>query len=282
MSYKTILTVVTQPDRVAPTIAAAARVARAEDAHLSVLALGIDLSQMGYAYIGAGPLLLQIDYARADDDARALEAAVRTALAAEAPGLRYGIETAVTQMGALTDLVASHARFADLVVLSKPYGRGREAEAETILEAALFQGSAPVIVVPEGGLGFEGLPRRIVLAWNQSNEAMMAARLALPFLKAADLVDIAVVDPASRRPERSDPGGMLCQMLVRHGVKAEVSVLALTLPRVSEVIARHALDRNARLVVMGAYGHSRFREAILGGATRNMLEQAKVAVFMAH
>lgn len=282
MSYKSILTVLTEPARVALTIAAAARIARAEDGHLSVLVLGIDLSQIGYAYIGTGPLLLQIDYARADAEARALEAAARGALEAEGPGLRYSLETAVAQAGALTELVAGHARFADLVVLPKPYGGGRETEAETILGAALFQGSAPVMVVPEGGLGFSGLPRRIVLAWNQSNEAMVAARLALPFLKAADLVDIAVVDPASQSAERSDPGGMLCQMLVRHGVKAEVSVLALTLPRVSEVIARHALDRNASLVVMGAYGHSRFREAILGGATRNMLEQAKVAVFMAH
>lgn len=282
MSYKTILTVLTHPARAALAIAAAARIARAEDAHLSVLVLGIDLSQIGYAYIGTGPLLLQMDYERADADARVLEAAARTALEAEGPGLRYGVETAVTQAGALTDLVAGHARFADLVVLPKPYGSGRDTEAETILEAALFQGCAPVIVVPEGGLGFEGLPRRIVLAWNQSAEAMVAARRALPLLKAAELVDIAVVDPASQSGERSDPGGMLCQMLVRHGVKAEVSVLALTLPRVSEVIARHAMDKNANLVVMGAYGHSRFREAILGGATRNMLEQAKVAVFMAH
>ena len=75
---------------------------------------------------------------------------------------------------------------------------------------------------------------------------------------------------------------MLCQMLVRHGVKAEVSVLARSLPRVSDVLARHVTDVDAGLMVMGAYGHSRFREAILGGATRNMLEKATVPVLMAH
>jgi nucleotide-binding universal stress UspA family protein len=54
------------------------------------------------------------------------------------------------------------------------------------------------------------------------------------------------------------------------------------MPRISDVLARHARDMNADLLVMGAYGHSRFREAILGGATRNMLEQAEVPVFLAH
>ena len=55
-------------------------------------------------------------------------------------------------------------------------------------------------------------------------------------------------------------------------MRAEVSVLARTLPRVSEVLARQVRDVDAGMLVMGAYGHSRFREAILGGATRNMLE----------
>jgi nucleotide-binding universal stress UspA family protein len=120
-----------------------------------------------------------------------------------------------------------------------------------------------------------------VIAWNQSAEAMAAVRKALPILKQADLVSITVIDPPQTGVERSDPGGMLCQMLVRHGVKAEVTVLARTLPRVSDVLARHVRDSNADLLVMGAYGHSRFREAILGGATRNMLEQAEIPVLMA-
>ena len=77
-------------------------------------------------------------------------------------------------------------------------------------------------------------------------------------------------------------GGLLSLFLARHGVKTEIDVLSKTLPRVSDVLMRHARDTNADLMVMGAYGHSRFRESILGGATRNMLEQAPVHVFMAH
>ena len=174
------------------------------------------------------------------------------------------------------------ARFADLVVQPRPYGKDQGAEAEAVVEAAMFEGQSPVLVLPEGGLGDRVSPRRVVIAWNQGREAMRAVRLALPILAAADVVNIAVIDPPAHGPERSDPGGLLCQMLVRHGVRAEVSVLAKTLPRTSEVLARHLDDQAADLLVMGAYGHSRFREAILGGTTRNMLEQAKVPVLMAH
>ena len=138
-----------------------------------------------------------------------------------------------------------------------------------------------MLVLPEKGLGDAIVPKRVVVAWNQSAEAMAATRLALPFLKSAERVDITVIDPPQHGPERSDPGGLLCQMLVRHGVHAEVSVLARSLPRVSDVLARHVLDQDADMLVMGAYGHSRFREAILGGATRNMLEKATVPVLMA-
>jgi nucleotide-binding universal stress UspA family protein len=121
-----------------------------------------------------------------------------------------------------------------------------------------------------------------VIAWNEGREAMNAIRAALPLLKAAECVDIAVVDPAPTAPDRSDPGGLLCQMLVRHGVKAEVSVLARSMTRVADVLKRHLRDRDADLLVMGAYGHSRLREALMGGATRDMLEEAEVPVLLAH
>ena len=206
----------------------------------------------------------------------------RRALAAQTPTLRWTVEAAFTQLGALTDLVAQRARFADLVILPRPYAAAQGPEAEAVIEAALFQGRAPVLVLPDLGAGRAATPRRAVIAWNQSAEAMAAVRKSLPLLKQADAVVITVVDPPVFGPERSDPGGLLCQMLVRHGVKAEVSVLARTLPRISDILARHVRDQNADLLVMGAYGHSRLREAILGGATRNMLEQTEIPVLMAH
>jgi len=282
MAFKSILTILTNPADAELAISSAAKLARSQDAHLDVLVLGVDRTQVGYSYIGSGAVLMQVGIDRAEADARALETAAKAALAGESGDLRYSVEAVVTQLGALTDLVASRARFADLVVLPRPYGPGIGTEAEAVIEAAMFEGKAPVLVLPAKGLGENVVPKRIVVAWNQSAEAMVATRLALPFLKAADSVNITVIDPPTQGEERSDPGGMLCQLLVRHGVHAEVSVLARSLPRISDVLARHVWDQNADMLVMGAYGHSRFREAILGGATRNMLEKAEVPVLMAH
>lgn len=279
MSYKSILTIVTDVEAARAQIDTAVAMARREDAHLDVLCMGVDRTQTGYYYAGATAFIQQETIERAQEDARNLEAAMRDRLAAE--DIRWGAEAIVAQLGAISAVVGMRARFADLVVMGRPYAKGRGQEIEAVVEAAMFEGQAPALVVPDGYAGAIA-PRRVVVAWNQSNEALSAIRKALPLLKAADLVDITIIDPPAHGPERSDPGGQLSQLLARHGVKAEVSVLAKTMPRVSDVINRHVRDTNADLVVMGAYGHSRFREAILGGATRNMLENAETPVLMAH
>jgi nucleotide-binding universal stress UspA family protein len=245
------------------------------------MALGVDRTQIGYSYVGSGAVMIAAGLERADQDARAAEKALNAAIAAQGQDLRYAVDASVTQLGALTDVIAARARYADLVVLPLPYGDSRGVEDEAVTEAALFEGMAPVLVIPQKGMASPD-PQHVVVAWNQSREALVATRRAMPFLRRADSVSIVVIDPPAFGPERSDPGGMLCQMLVRHGVRAEVIVLAKTLPRVSDVLARHIRETDASLLVMGAYGHSRFREAILGGATRDMLEKAEVPVFLAH
>lgn len=279
MAYKTVLTIVTDAVQALAQMDAAIAVARAEDAHLDVLCMGVDRTQTGYYYAGATAFVQQEVLDRAQEDAREVEAAVKARLAGEE--LRWGAEGVVAQLGAIATVVGLRARFADIVVMGRPYGKGRGQELEAAVEAALFEGQVPVLIVPDDRQAALKA-RRIVVAWNQSNEAMSAIRKALPILKAADLVDITIIDPPAHGPERSDPGGQLSQWLARQGVHVEVSVLAKTLPRVSDVINRHVRDTNADMVVMGAYGHSRFREAILGGATRYMLELAEVPVLMAH
>ncbi|MGL4236596.1 universal stress protein [Tabrizicola sp.] len=281
MAYKTLLSVATSPDGLLTTVSAAAQIAQAMDAHLDGLALGVDRTQVGYSYVGSGAVVIAAALERAEAEARETEAALNAAIGAQPQALRSSVDSVVTQLGALTDVVAARARYADLVVLPLPYGKGRGIEDEAVTEAALFEGMAPVLIVPPSGMK-PGEPKRIVVAWNQSREALVATRRAMPFLRRAEMVQIVVVDPPTHGPERSDPGGLLCQMLVRHGVRAEVCVLARTLPRISEVLARQVRDVDAGLLVMGAYGHSRFREAILGGATRDMLEAAEVPVFLAH
>jgi len=282
MAYKSLLTICADAARAPQTFATAASLALAQDAHLDALALGVDRAQLGYSYVGASAIVMQAAQEAATADAQAVEDAIRKAADAAGPSLRWSTETAIAMIGGLADLIALRSRFADLVVLAKPYGEHHGDEEEAIVESAMLDGQAPVLILPDAPLDATNIGKRIVIAWNQSREALNAVRRALPFLKHADKVWITIIDPPQHGAERSDPGGALCQMLVRHGVKAEVSVLARTMPRISDVLARHSRDVNADMLVMGAYGHSRFREAILGGATRHMLETATIPVFMAH
>ena len=279
MSYKSLVTVLTETAHATAPIAHSTALATELDAHVEALCLGVDRTQSGYYYAGANAMILQETLDRARVEAGEVAAFAKDLL--QKSGVRWSLEDGVAQLADIARHVALRARFSDLVVLGQPYGEGRGAEMEAVVEAALFDGDTPVLVVPDKGDPMPR-PKTVVIAWNQSREAMTAVRAALPFLRSAELVRVVVIDPAQHGPERSDPGGFLGQMLARHGVHCEIDVLSKTLPHVSDVINRHVQDKEAGLVVMGAYGHSRFREAILGGATRNMLEQATVPVLMAH
>lgn len=279
MAYKSLLTVITDASVAATPIAHIVALAAAQDAHVEALCLGVDRTQTGYYYAGANALILQETLTRAHAEAEELLELAKSTL--DKSSVRWSADDGVAPFADLARHVALHARFADLVVLPKPYGDDRGAELEPVVEAALFDADAPVLVVPDNSEP-NPTPEQIIVAWNQSKEALAAIRAAMPFLKQAKLVRIVIVDPPAHGPERSDPGGLLSQMLARHDISCEIDVLSKTLPRVSDVLNRHVSDRGADMIVMGAYGHSRFREAILGGATRNMLEQANVPVLMAH
>lgn len=279
MSYKSIFSVLTDEALIKPTLEHAIALATRLDAHVDTLCLGVDRSQTGYYYAGASAAVLQETISRAQNEAEAIEAAARAVFGPSE--IRWSAESGVAQLADLARHVAARARFSDLVVLPQPYGKDRGAELEPVVEAALFEGGVPVLVLPND-VAPNPAPKRILLGWNESSEALAAARAALPFLTQADAVHVVVIDPPTHGPSRSDPGGMLSQYLSRHGVRCEIDVLSKTLPRISDVISRHAADIEADMIVMGAYGHSRFREAILGGATRYMLEQAKLPVLMAH
>ena len=279
MSYKTIATVLTDPEAIGPTLDSAVEAARAHDAHLEVLALGVDRTQAGYYYAGASAVLLEQSINRAQETANAVAGAVKKRLTG--CDIRWGCEIDVTQLADLSRRVAGRMRFCDLAILPKPYGSGRGSELEAAVESSLFEGQVPTMVVPDGAI-VAAKPRRVVIGWNETPEAMRAVRAALPLLCEADKVHVVIVDPPSHGASRSDPGGMVSQFLARHGARAEIDVLSKTLPRVSDVLMRHALDLDADLIVTGAYGHSRFREAVFGGATRHLLEDATLPVLMAH
>ncbi|EEE38004.1 universal stress protein family protein [Rhodobacteraceae bacterium KLH11] len=279
MAYKSLLTVMTETKLAQSALAQMVALAQGQDAHAEALCLGVDRSQTGYYYAGTNALILQETLSRANAEADEVLACAKEYLGKS--GIRWSAENGVTQIADLGRHVARRARFSDLVILPRPYGKDRDAEAEPIVEAAMFEGHAPVLVVPDDARPIAA-PKTIMIGWNESVEAIRAIRCALPFLKRAELARIVVIDPPRHGPDRSDPGGLLAQMLARHGVKCEIDVLSKTMSRVSDVLNRHVADTDTDMIVMGAYGHSRFREAILGGATRNMLEQSEVPVFLAH
>lgn len=274
MAYKTLLTIATNPETAAVTLSAAAEFALAQDAHLDAIALGVDQLPLDYSYMGAVVMPTLTDDAAVQ--AAMTKAALTAAVTAQSPVLRAAVSQAITQTGTLTEFVSERARFADLVILSCP--AAHDLDAESVLEAALFGGAAPVLLVPEGQK-IPSKPARIIIAWNNSREALTAVRYSMPLLLKAEIVDIAIVAPTTTE---GDPGAALCQMLVRHGVKAQVTVLAKDMPRVTDVLLRHATDTDANLMVMGAYTHSRLRESVLGGSTRDILHGTRLAVLMAH
>lgn len=278
MAYKSLCTFIASDTDLDALLAGAHALAARFEAHLELCCLGIDTTQSVGFYAGAPALIYQEALDRAQAQVAELQEQVRKKLKNSA--IRWSVDTAVLTLGGVSAYVGLKSRFCDLVILPRPYGDSRGPQDEIIVEAALFDGGAPVLILPDPGADLPDFAR-IVLAWNQSDESLAATRAALPLLRQADKVNVVVIDPPTHGIERSDPGGMLTQMLVRHGVSVEISVIARTLPRISDMLRRHVQDQAADLLVIGAYSHSRLRQAILGGTTRNLLEETNGPVFLA-
>lgn len=282
MAYKSILTIWDGRPQSRPALELALAMVKQVGGHLNVLCLGIDAIQPGLYYAGATPMVIGESIETARHEAQALEASIGEILTGQ--DVNWSCQAVIAQIGGIASLVGQAARFNDLVILPQPYGGGSGEQASAALEASMFEGHAPVLVCPPTHSAVQpaDLGKRIVIAWNESAEAMAAIRSALPFIVASDAVDIAIIDPGKHDEDRADPGAELSRMLARHGANVSVSLLARTVPRIAEVLQRHATDFDADMIVMGAYGHSRFRESILGGATRDMLEEVSLPVLMAH
>jgi len=281
MDYRTISTVITDFPADKMTLNDAIALARQNDAHLEIFCLGIDRLQPGFFYAGAGVQAMATQSGMVEAEKNALELRDQVTAHMSGQGIQWTERAIAAQSTGLPQFLAHRIRFCDIAVLPQPYEKTRASESEAIVESALFDAQVPVWITPPAAKPFKSI-KSVVVAWNESRESLVAIRAALPFLIAAEQVDIAIIDPPQHGVDRSDPGGALSQMLARHGVRPQVSVLAKTLPRVSDVLGRHLLDQNADLLVMGAYGHSRLRESIVGGTTRHILETADFPVLMAH
>lgn len=278
MAYKTVFTALTQPQDPARPLEYASELARTFDAHLDVMCLGVDRSHANYFEAGANAIILQEAIERARAQAQDIETHVREKLGDN--DIRWANTRAVAAATDVGTPVARLARFSDIAIAPLPYAEGRSTQDVLLVESLLLHAGCPTLCLPEGAP--TDTPRSIVIGWNESGEALRAVRAAMPFIQAANEIHITVVDPPNHGPDRSDPGGALAVMLSRYGVHADIQVMPKTGGRVGDTILRHVTDLDGDMIVMGGYGHSRFREAILGGATRHMLEHSNVPVLLAH
>ncbi len=278
MMYKTIFTTLTDAEAENAALSYAVEMTAAQDAHLDVLCMGMDRSPTTYYEIGSNAVIMHAAIEEAHARAAEIHNRVENALAPE--GIRWESRNTVAPTWGIGHAVSCQARFADLAIVALPYAEGQPRDAQQVLEGLLFESDCPCIVVPPAQ--GSARPRTIAIAWNESNEAMRAVRAALPLLTAAKTVHIAIIDPSDAGPERSDPGGGLAVFLARHGVSCDIQVMTRQGLSISDRLSQYILETGSDMLVMGGYGHSRLREAVLGGATRDTLEHSKVPVFMAH
>ena len=199
---------------------------------------------------------------------------------AEVPGLNTEWRAREGEAGEVATL---HSRYADVAIVGQADPEAAPLGSTSDLPERIVLGSGrPVLVVPYVGT-FKTLGERILVAWNASREATRAVSDALPLLETASKVTVLAINPrGGLRGHGEVPGADIALHFARHGVRAEASSLKSDDVEVGALLLSQAADLDADLIVMGAYGHSRLRELMLGGATREILRTMTVPVFMAH
>lgn len=199
------------------------------------------------------------------------EAARRSVVSAESGKLEAEL------LGA-SDLFGRIARRFDLSIVAQaePDKPGPE---DSIIESALFDSGRPCLVVPyiqKTGLKLD----RVMVCWDGSRNSARAAADAMPFLLRAKVVEVVIVTERGKNDEL--PGADIAKHLARHGLNVEINRIVASDMEVSNTILSHAADVDADFIVMGGYGHSRLREFMLGGATREILASMTIPTLMSH
>lgn len=275
MAYKTILVHVDESTHASERIKIAAAIAMTENAHL-----------IGTAMSGASRYLVQTRMlAELDPNLKThLDFLRQRAM----HGLR-DFEAAVRKLGLpsfekrLVDDEAGggiclQARYADLVVI----GQNDPNEVSPVVlpdfpQYVVLNCGRPVLLVPYAGR-FDNIGRRVLIAWDASMTAMHAVTNALPLLQRAQMIEAVIFNPPS---SGTLPAADLAAYLVRHDIKVEV-LQRQTEGDVGDALLALAAGLGSDVIVMGGYGHSRFREILLGGVTQTVLEKMAVPVLMSH
>jgi nucleotide-binding universal stress UspA family protein len=278
MSYKTILVNAQPSPYLDATVAYAARLAQAHGAHLIGLA-STGLNELVFQCNAAAP-----GVALLPADLGPLTSAAREALARfTATASRLGAPSCEERLtdDILLDSMVLQSRYADLVVTGQhDEVLSGSVAAGMLPQHLILQCPRPVVVVPPS-TAVDNRGARPLLAWDGGLAASRAVTAALPLLRRAQLVTLAVCNAASQyHAHGPQPGADLATYLARQGVKLDV-VVRDTDDEVGAALLALAAERDADLLVMGCYGHTRLRELLLGGATRTVLHRATLPVLMA-
>ena len=183
-----------------------------------------------------------------------------------------------TLRGDLIEGIQAYGRYADLVIVGQvnPDEPAMVLSEDVAGRLALSLGR-PVLAVPYAG-SFGAVGKRVIVAWDGSRAAARAMGDALSLMQDADEVHVLGVNA------EDDVG--TCQdavaHLARHGIKAEAHMVQAPNMEPGAMMLSHAADFGADMIVMGAYGHARWRELVMGGVTQHMLEHMTVPVLMSH
>jgi nucleotide-binding universal stress UspA family protein len=180
--------------------------------------------------------------------------------------------------GPVVETLIAQSRLADIVIVSQPT-RGRHSGDPPlpIVGDIVLHSSAPVLLTPVGGGRFEA-DGNVVLAWNGSSEAAQAMRLTAPLLRRAACVHVVEVSDDGAGVPPADAA----TYLARHGIACEVHDWPAKGRRTAAALLNAVAELDASYLVMGAYGHSRLRETVLGGVTRELIQSTTVPLILAH
>jgi nucleotide-binding universal stress UspA family protein len=244
------------------------------------------IAAIGYIYqpnmplaIGAGEVYLPwVDELRAENEERAEAAAVRFEEAVRRAGVSAETQLLDPRTAGAPDLFGQMARRFDLAIVQQPTAASLGME-NMFIEAALFDSGRPVLVVPHVQAGELRL-NRVLVCWDGSRNAARAIGDAMPFLKHAKTIEVLTVGKGVKSDEIA--GADIAHHLARHDLRVQFEQIVAPQEDVPTTILSHVADSATDLVVMGAYGHSRLREFVLGGATRGILFSMTVPTLMSH
>ncbi|MGE4373655.1 MAG: universal stress protein [Xanthobacter sp.] len=246
-------------------------------AHLTGVSVSYEIDVPPF-YMGALPTdFIEAQFRENEEAAKKAAARFRQKIAAL--NVPHEVQTLTASLGVAAQQFLEMSRLYDLTVVSQP-NPDKPGPEEVIAENVLMESGRAVLVVPyEQTEPFKG--ERILLAWDGGRAAARALAEAMPLLHQASAIDVLRVGGETEENEAAIEA--LGRHLSRHELKVQMHTIALESGQsVSGVIMEQARMLGSDLVVMGGYGHSRLREMVLGGVTREIFTSMSVPVLMAH